>query len=237
MTARTIATLHIEDDAFQQRVVARLLQNVDSRYGFKITCATTEDAALSAFCGSEFELVILDYQLAQGNGLSCLQHIRRLDSVVPVIAMSATASAEIAAALVKAGADDFLAKQNLSAKVLGQSVCAALQRADVVRSRLADLSTSRNDWARLVDEALEHFVVGVGGQWLQDLDNAEHAARQASISGVDLQKQIGTWACDLEERGIVPAGQGSILVRPVLMELLLRLDPDPATSQIAGRNQ
>jgi DNA-binding response OmpR family regulator len=89
------------------------------------------------FPGGGFELVILDYHLSQGNGLSCLRNIRQIDSIVPIITVSSVATDEIVSVLISAGADDYLAKQSLSSKTLGQSVRNVLTRAKAFRARFA----------------------------------------------------------------------------------------------------
>jgi DNA-binding response OmpR family regulator len=95
----------------------------------------SEDAALEEFVGGEYDLVILDYHLSQGNGVNCLRFIRQHNPTVAVIAISGVATDEIAADLIEAGADDYLAKQTLDKKVLAQSVRNVLIRAKAYRSR------------------------------------------------------------------------------------------------------
>src|SRR5882724_434702 len=173
MEPQTVATLHIEDDRFQQRVVAQYLKAAACDRAFAISYATSEDEALRVFQPGRFQLVVVDYQLEQGDGLNCLRRIRDQDAVVPVIALSATTSAEVAAALVKAGADDFLAKQTLNAKTLGQSVCAALARAEALQRRGVVRLPRTARWEAVLDEMLESFVTALGNDWLTRLDQLE----------------------------------------------------------------
>ena len=134
----SILLLHVEDDRIQQALVAHQLAALTD-YRFETTVATSEDEALALFAGGGFELVIMDYQLIRGNGLSCLHHIREIDPIVPIIAVSAVATDDVAADLISAGADDYLAKQTLDSKTLGQSVRNVLTRAQAFRSRFAAL--------------------------------------------------------------------------------------------------
>ena len=132
----SILLLHVEDDRIQQALVAHQLETLTD-YRFEITVAASEDEALALFPGGGFGLVIMDYQLIRGDGLSCLHNIREIDPIVPIIAVSAVATDEIAADLISAGADDYLAKQTLDSKVLGQSVRNVLTRAQAFRARFA----------------------------------------------------------------------------------------------------
>ena len=136
MIPTPIRLLHVEDDRIQQSLLARELASL-KEYHFDITVATSEDEAKSVFPGGYFGLVILDYHLRQGDGVSCLRYIRQNDPIVPVITVSGVATDEIAAVLIMAGADDYLAKEMLDSKILGQSVRNVLTRAHAFRSRFA----------------------------------------------------------------------------------------------------
>ncbi|MBN1588795.1 MAG: response regulator [Pirellulales bacterium] len=139
MTSTTIRVLHVEDDRIQHAFVAHHLSTL-SEYAFEIQAVPSEEAAISTFRQGTFELVILDYHLSQGDGLSCLAQIRRFDTMVPVIAVSGVATDEIASKLIEAGADDYLSKQSLDGSTLGRSVRNALTRARAFKSRFASLS-------------------------------------------------------------------------------------------------
>jgi len=136
MTTNSIRLLHVEDDRIQQAVIRRKLASLHD-YLFDIAVAASEDEAVALFRGGGFALVILDYQLSQGDGVSCLRRLRQIDPIVPIITVSAVASGEIAAVLISAGADDYLAKQTLDTKVLGQSVRNVMTRAKAFRARFA----------------------------------------------------------------------------------------------------
>ena len=138
MSPTAIPLLHVEDDRIQQVLLPHQLAGLQE-YRFDITFATSEEGALKIFLGGGFELVILDYHLTQGDGMSCLRQIRQIDPIVPVIAVSGVASDEIAAELISAGADDYLAKQTLDNKTLGQSVRNVLTRAKAFRARIETL--------------------------------------------------------------------------------------------------
>ena len=102
-----------------------------------------EDAAVEAFSQGKYELVIMDYHLEQGNGLSCLRRIRQIDAIVPVIAVSGVANERNRCAhLIEAGADDYLDKQTLDGQTLCQSVKNVLIRARAFKSRYASVTSN-----------------------------------------------------------------------------------------------
>jgi DNA-binding response OmpR family regulator len=136
MSTRAVTLLHIEDDVFQRRLVAHHLQAMPE-FRFEVRHAETEGDALLAFDAGRFEFVILDYNLRQGNGLSCVQELRSRDPVVPIIAISGKATPEIAAELLEAGADDYIEKRDLTSEILADRMRETLLRADACRHRIA----------------------------------------------------------------------------------------------------
>jgi DNA-binding response OmpR family regulator len=134
MPRRLIRVLHIEDDRFQHRLLAHFLRDVDE-FEFQFTCVEREEDGLESFDRVGADLIVLDYQLAGGDGLHCLQELRRRDANVPVIAVSGTASVQIVKELVECGADDYLDKKDLSSLVLAHCVRDVISRFDA-RERL-----------------------------------------------------------------------------------------------------
>jgi CheY-like chemotaxis protein len=132
MPRRIIRTLHVEDDRFQHRLLAQLLGSIDE-FEFDIACAESEPEGLELFDQRGAELIVLDYQLAQGDGLHFLKELRRRDSNVPVITVSGTASPQIARELIECGADDYLDKKDLASDILARSVRSVLARWDAWR--------------------------------------------------------------------------------------------------------
>jgi DNA-binding response OmpR family regulator len=129
---RTINLLLVEDEPAQRRLMAHHLSSAED-HQFEIRHAASEEAATATFDGGGVELVIMDYQLDQGNGLNCLKELRRRDPITPIIAVSGRATPEVVAELLQAGADDYIRKEELNGEVLRRSVFGALSRADACR--------------------------------------------------------------------------------------------------------
>jgi CheY-like chemotaxis protein len=97
MSVRTVRLLHVEDDAMQQRMIAHHLKALPE-YVFAITAVASEELAMECFQTEHFDLVLLDYQLAQGDGLHLLGRMRDLDPIIPIIAISGVETSEVAGA-------------------------------------------------------------------------------------------------------------------------------------------
>ncbi len=73
------------------------------------------------------DCVILDYHLADNNGLSVLSALKARNPYVPVILLSGRGSEELAAAAMKAGATRYLTKRGLSLDMLRTAVEASIR--------------------------------------------------------------------------------------------------------------
>jgi DNA-binding NarL/FixJ family response regulator len=129
---RPVRVLHVEDQPIHRAVVARQLRTLEE-YEFAILPAEGEDEALALFEQVKFELVILDYYLKQGDGLSCLERLRRLDRSVPVIAVSGGRSSEMIVGLMSLGIDAYVSKLGLHTDLLAKRVRESLVRAETLR--------------------------------------------------------------------------------------------------------
>lgn len=108
---RHIRALHVEDDEMARKIVDRLLARI-AGYTFTIDAVAAEDEAVALAEQHAYDLVLLDYQLAGGDGLSCLARLRQRDPRLPIIAISGVASSDVVARIRQAGADDYLVKQS-----------------------------------------------------------------------------------------------------------------------------
>jgi DNA-binding NtrC family response regulator len=78
--------------------------------GYVVDRASNGAQALERIDKKSPDLVLLDYQMPDMNGIEVLRAIRRDDSELPVVIITAHGSIERAVEAVKAGADDFITK-------------------------------------------------------------------------------------------------------------------------------
>jgi DNA-binding response OmpR family regulator len=97
--------LVVDDDAAFAQLVATVVERAG--YGVPAIAATGRDALLLA---REVDLVLLDHQLPDGNGLSLLPALRSMPRLPAVILVTAHGDEALAAGALRAGADDYLIK-------------------------------------------------------------------------------------------------------------------------------
>jgi signal transduction histidine kinase/DNA-binding response OmpR family regulator len=164
--ARRLNVLLAEDNQVNQTLAMRLLQ----RQGHRVTVAETGTAALAALEREAFDVVLMDVQMPEMDGLEATMAIRRQEAErgtgpgsgdrpprLPIIAMTAHAMAGDRERCLAAGMDEYLSKPMKLADVV-----AAMDR--VLRAAPVDLAVALHmtdgDQA-LLDELIDIFLEDV----------------------------------------------------------------------------
>src|SRR5690348_9212357 len=155
---RPLRLLIVDDDVVDRQAVKRLLLQSD------LHDAEIHEAADGAEAretlresGASIDCVMLDYQLAGENGLDVLRDIRARYPAIPVVMLTGRSDPETAAALVRAGALDFMRKEGLTVGRLEQAIRGAIrvaraeQEVQQTRERLAATLGSIADAVVTVD--------------------------------------------------------------------------------------
>ena len=108
--------LVIEDEA----KVARALADGLSAEGYDVAVASTGEQGARLAAASPSDLVVLDLMLPGRDGLQVLADLRRADSPVPVLILTARDAVADRVAGLDAGADDYMAKPFAFAELLAR---------------------------------------------------------------------------------------------------------------------
>ena len=115
-----LRTLIVDDDALDRRAARRAL--TASGLAGEIVEVERGADALARLSEQAFDVVLLDFQLPDADGLEILTEIRAQGLTVPVIMLTGHSDDETAAELMKAGAADYLSKGKLSPEGLARSL-------------------------------------------------------------------------------------------------------------------
>jgi DNA-binding NtrC family response regulator len=102
-----MATILIVED---EPKMLRLLEINLAEEGYKVRAAADAEAGLKLFREHRFDIVLTDLKLPGMNGLEFLEAVKRADSRIPVIVMTAYGTVETAVEAMKAGASDYILK-------------------------------------------------------------------------------------------------------------------------------
>jgi two-component system, NtrC family, response regulator PilR len=102
-----LSRILVVDDEESMR---QLLEIALGKEGYRIALAESGKKATELFDKSSYDLVISDIKMPDMSGVEVLRHIKETDPTIPVIMMTAYASAETAVEALRLGAYDYLTK-------------------------------------------------------------------------------------------------------------------------------
>jgi DNA-binding NtrC family response regulator len=135
-----------------QHSIRLMLESGLSLSGFRVRCARNGAEALAAASTEEFDAVISDIYMPDGDGLTMVRELRALFPALPIILMTAQGSVELAVRAVEEGATDFIAKP------FEVSTVAALLRRHV--SAASEVTDGGSEISTLVEDISRSGLVG-----------------------------------------------------------------------------
>lgn len=130
MSAAATPLLLVEDNPVYAEILRRLLPTLGAELRFDTKWVDTAERALEELASRRYELVLLDYRLPGADGLTVLAEIRRMpkETQPAVIMLTGMGNEAVAVEAMKAGAMDYLPKDNLDVPSLIRAVSGALDR-------------------------------------------------------------------------------------------------------------
>ena len=122
-----------------------------------IRVAHTAAEGLAMLAHEPIDVVVVEYQLSDADGLGVLASIAELYPHISTIMLTGHGNEQVAAKAMQLGARDYLAKENLDAAMLARSIRRATRLSDSDREqarRVEQLQQSRVD----LDEVVRAFV-------------------------------------------------------------------------------
>jgi PAS domain S-box-containing protein len=241
--SRSLRILVAEDTPFNQKFILRLLE----RWGYRTVLAQDGRQAVAEFSKGRFDVVLMDVQMPEMDGLEAAAAIRNLEAAsgsrTPIIAMTAHAIKGDRERCLSAGMDDYISKPidiNLLKQMIderlgeagGQAVAGPAAEAS---KQLPDLLRAfDNDWGFLA-EVVEVFFSDYPRQ-LETLRRAAAAGEAAvyqraahSLKGMLRNFQweaAAERAFELEKKGQAGDLAGSGPLIDALAEELKRLEQE-----------
>jgi eukaryotic-like serine/threonine-protein kinase len=114
--------LIIDDDEDLRNLLAHYLKQEFPQIEVDLFDPLVRDLPDETFPLGGYQVVILDYMLGRGDGLDWLAHFKRRGDCPPVIFLTGAGNESIAVRAMKAGADDYQRKQELTREKLVASV-------------------------------------------------------------------------------------------------------------------
>src|SRR5205085_9242589 len=186
----TLRVLHVEDS---ERDVALLTRRV-ARAGYALASERVEtpEAMSAALRNQEWDVILCDYSMPHFNALQALELLKETGLDIPFIIISGTVGEATAVEAMRAGANDYLMKDNLAR--LAPTIEREMHEAENRRARRraeSGLHESETSYRRLLDTTYE-------GVWVFDdkLRTTYVNRRLAEMLGVAAEEMMGRSAFD-----------------------------------------
>ncbi len=157
MTEETVSEVNvllIEDDEDDYILTLDYLQSI-SGFKFNLTWHSQYAQALAALESNSFDLCLLDYQLGPETGLNVLKEARARQVHTPIIMLTGQSDEVLDNQALKAGAEDFVLKSEISSARFIRSIRYALARKALERERIERLRVESDSRAK--DRFLAHL--------------------------------------------------------------------------------
>lgn len=173
MTGKPLAVLVIEDSESDAELIVRLLQKA----GYEVASERAETAAQlsAAMTHRTWDIVISDYRMPQLNAEHALKMVQDADPDLPFLVVSGSIGENFAVAMMRAGAQDYLMKENLSR--LPPAIDRELGQAAIRRERRQaeeKLRESEKRYRLLAENVLDVI-------WILDLETSRYRYVSPSV--------------------------------------------------------
>ena len=238
--SKALRILLIEDDKVDRRRVRRMLPE------FEIEEAEQLQGALELLEGGDFDCVLLDLNLPDGDGTELLERLHEAEaSLAPVIVLTGQMEENLIKSCLQAGAQDFLIKGEFDSDALQRAIRHARERyaqAEVLLEQSKALQRSNVDLERFAYAASHDLqeplrTLKAMGQRLHE----RHAGDLGDSGGELLERMLGatermqTLIADLLDLSRISTGQ--VELEPIALDRLLdevRLDLEASLRDSGG---
>ena len=125
MSSKTLVAFATDDDEGELELLRRALDEL-STIEIELRAYTDPNLALIEFLNHDADLIFLDYQLGEMTAIDVLEQMRRIGDLRPAIVLTGHGDEYAAAELTRAGADDYIVKNDLNAHKLKDAIARSL---------------------------------------------------------------------------------------------------------------
>lgn len=155
--------LVVDDNPSHAELVGHCLDQ-SAGYAFEVVEARHAEEARNILAADRIDLSFIDYKLGAITGLDLVKAIRDSGDRRPIIVMTAHGDEYLAVEMIRAGADDYLCKADLSPQRVGRAIDRVMERRreraeagrehDEIIRRLLTLTRREREVLRLIVDGL-----------------------------------------------------------------------------------
>jgi PAS domain S-box-containing protein len=162
VAANPLQVLVIEDTDADAQLIVRAIKQVDG--GADVDVVSTRKQFAERLARHTYDLVLADYRLPNWTGMDALLELRRLGFDTPLILVTGALGDELAVDCVKAGAADYVLKENLARlKIAGMRAVLDKRRRDESIKAQSDLKESAERFRKLAQASFDAILITQDG--------------------------------------------------------------------------
>lgn len=156
-----LAILVVEDNQGDADLIEATLEG-EFLHPPRLVYVTTLRHAMAEAAGSEFDVVLLDLGLPDGQGVDCVEAIRSVSDQAPIVVLTGNEDVALAMTCISSGAQDYLAKRELRSHHLVRAIGYAIARKRAVALQVRGLELEQqNVRMREINRLKSEFVAGM----------------------------------------------------------------------------
>jgi CheY-like chemotaxis protein len=189
-TGKALRILLAEDNKINQKYAIALL----SKAGHSVTVAENGLQAVEAVKRADFDVVLMDIQMPEMDGVAATQQIRKLaapKNAVPIFAMTAHAMQGVREEYLRAGMDDYVSKPFQPAELFAKLNMIATGGAG---ENQPQAQTASENSAVLDGKTVEQLSAALGGDSIADLISIYLALLDETLTQIDQQLAAGDFS-------------------------------------------
>ncbi len=134
--------LLVEDNPGDALLIREMLKEAGAGM-FELTVAGTLSQGTTCLAGSRFDLILLDLSLPDSQGINTFVQIHSYAPDIPVVVLTGAQDEVSAMQIMRAGAQDYLAKGEIEAALLVRSIRYAIERQGLISALEAEREKTR----------------------------------------------------------------------------------------------
>ena len=131
LPAKHIKLLIVEDDLVDRQCLMVVLRQLSATLVFSIKTAAILAEAIDALKHERFDLVLLDLNLPDSQGLCTVDTVCAAHAQVPIVVLTGLADEQVGIEAIKRGASDYVVKGDGVKDVLRRAICYSLERKQI----------------------------------------------------------------------------------------------------------
>ncbi len=153
----------------------------------EVDWAATYECGIEALRHRSHDLCLFDYRLGARDGLELIREAKRMGCDAPIILLTGQGDEEVGVRAVKAGAADYLAKDDIDTPLLGRSIRYTIERERTLKAlRQAERFSTMGQTAA----AVSHHMKNILTRMIGSLDYIGHNLSEANLDNLNVMWEV-----------------------------------------------